>query len=455
MLKLLYAILGFVLAIGILTTIHEFGHFIVARWMRVKVLRFSVGFGKPLLRWYDKLGTEYILATFPFGGYVSMLGENTENISEQEKHMAFCNKPVWARMLIIAAGPVFNLLFAVAAYWLVFVIGILSIAPILGAVPNGSIADMAGLKAGQEIVAINEHKVASWQDVSVALIRNLGTEDVVKISVVDPATKLQSEHLANLRDRTLDDGDSDLLTSLGMEPYDPTLPIIDKILDAEPAQMAGLQSGDVIIAVDGIVIATRTELSKYIRSRAKQTITLDIQRQQQTIKLAIIPRSKLIDGGEEVGFIGIQYLPHSYPKQLLRIQRLAPIPALVAAVVKTKEYCLLTFQILRKMLFKEISVRHVGGPIAIAQQAGFTISLGLPYFLSFLAWISISLGILNMLPIPILDGGQFLYCIIEAVTGRPIPDTLKRIGYKVGGAFLIVLMSLAFYNDLLRVSVVK
>lgn len=446
----LLAILGFVIAIGLLTTVHEFGHFWLARMMGVKVLRFSIGFGKPLITWLGSSGTEYAISSIPLGGYVKMLDHREAPVAPNEQHLEFNHKPIWARMLIIAAGPFFNILFAVVAYWLMFLIGISSIVPVLGDVPAGSVADIAGLKAGQEIVAINDTPTPTWEDIAVNLIGNLGNKDFIRVTTYDPTTRARSEHALNLSHWSLNDDDQNALLSLGITPIDPLAPIVDKTVPGYPAAEAGLRSGDLIIDVDGQAITSRSQFMHVLRDKYNRATHMIVLRNKERIDILITPVKKLLEGGDATGYIGIQFTNQAWPKELIRTQRFGIMPALSQALDRTADYTLLTLKFLKKMVTGQMSLQHIAGPISIAKFAGRTVASGLEYFLGFLSLVSISLAVLNMLPIPILDGGHFLYCCIELVSGRALSERAMRLGNALGYVILGSFMLLAIHNDVLR-----
>lgn len=449
MTQVLLAIVGFVIAIGILVSIHEFGHFWVARRFGIKVKRFSIGFGHPFFRWYDKLGTEYVLSTIPLGGYVSLFGERHEDIPPSERHMAFSYKPVWVRMLVLVAGPVFNLLLAIIAFWFMFLIGITSIAPILGNIPIGSPADLAGLKKGQEIVSVDGQKVTTWEGVTVAILDKIGEAHTIQLDVrPDEKGPLETHvlHVAGQEGR-----DEDFLKELGLVEFDPMPAVVTGVLSGYPAESAGLQIGDHIVSVNGKPISTRSEVTEFIQSKEGESLTLGVKRGEALKDIKIVPIAKKEEGGKVIGFIGIEYGYEKIPnKEYLRVQRFGPWESFVQAVKRTWEYSVLTLKMLKKMIVGTVSLKHLSGPISIAQYAGKSVSIGLEYFLNFLAVISISLGILNLLPIPLLDGGHLMYCIWETITGRRVSDAAEAVGVWIGAAFLIIVTIIAFYNDISR-----
>lgn len=451
MIESITTILSFIVAIGVLATVHELGHFLVARLCGVKVLQFSIGFGKPLLRWNDRFGTEYMLSLIPLGGYVRMLGEDDDIVSISEMHMAFNNKSVLIRMLIICAGPFANIIFAIVAYWLVFMLGVSSIVPMLGMVPKGSVAYVANLKKGQEIISVNAQPTTTWEDVSVALMPYLGDKGFVKIKAYNKTTKTYSNHVLNLTDWTVDNAQGDILKSLGMEPFDPVLPIVGKLIPGFPAIESGILPGDLIVAVNDIPVETRTQLTNYLRKKAGISVSIKVIRNNKRHIFWVTPVQKLAEGGEEIGFIGIQYQQTPWPKELIKVHKYGPLDSFKKAILRTKEYTILTLQFLQKIIVGKISLQHVAGPISIAKYAGQSIRIGVEYFLGFLALVSINLGLLNLiLPIPILDGGHIVFCIIELFTGKPLSPRTMEISRVFGVIFLASLMLLALYNDILR-----
>lgn len=450
--NILYSILGFILAIGLLTTVHEYGHFWMARRLGVKVLRFSIGFGKSLLSWHDKQGTEYVIAALPLGGYVKMLDQNEGIVAPNEVHRAFNNKSVFVRMLIIAAGPAFNLLFAVLAYWVVFMWGVASIVPVIGDVPKGSIAYTAGLRSGEEILAIDQHKTQTWEDIAVALVSHIGDHDFVNIEVRNIDSNVVSEHVLNLNNWSITDGDENIIKNLGLEPFDPIEPVIGAVMAGMPAAKVGLEAGDRFISIDGTPVTSRSQVLELLRNKYDHAVHLEMQRQGENIMVLITPNKKILEGGQPSGFIGIQFENQPWPEKLIRVQRYSPLAAFPMAIARTKDYTVLTLQFIGKMVTGKMSLDHIAGPISIAKFAGRTVRSGFEYFLGFLALVSISLGVLNMLPIPILDGGHFLFCTIELIRGKALSDRAMRVGYMLGFTLLGSFMLLALYNDLIRIS---
>lgn len=446
----LISIIGFLIAIGILVTVHEFGHFFVARRFGVKVLRFSIGFGHPFFRWYDKSGTEYVLSTLPFGGYVALYGEKEAFVEPSLRHMAFCYKTVWARICILLAGPLFNLGFAVIAYWLMFMIGITSLAPILGTVPNKTPAEIAGLHARQEIISVEHKPVHSWEGVSVALISAVGENKSVNVEVKEFPNGKKTTHTVDISG--VEHGkEAEILKELGLHPLDPLPPIIGKVLPGYPAEHAGIKPGDLILAVDHHPVYSRTEASEVVQVNLNKTIAVTIKRGNEKRDVQLQPVAKELDDGRVAGFMGVIYRTEMKPPpEYVRIQKYGPVDAFIEGSKRTWNYTILTFQMLKKMIVGTVSIKNISGPISIAQYAGQTVTIGIEYFLSFLAVVSISLGVLNLLPIPILDGGHVMYCLFELISGRRVSDAAQNVGIWIGGMIILAVTLVAIYNDLAR-----
>ncbi len=446
----LIAILAFIVAIGILVTFHEFGHFIVARACGVKVLRFSVGFGKSLWSIKDKQGTEYVIAALPLGGYVKMLDEREGPVPADQLSYAFNRKSVWSRFIIVLAGPAFNLLFAIFAYWLMFMIGISGAIPIVGEVKLGSIADKAGIVEKDEIIAVDHHPTRTWAQVAKELMNRLGDKDQLEIETKQPNGQVKS-HVLELSNWEFKGSRPDLMHGLGIEPYIPPIPpVILEIMSDEPAEIAGILPGDVITKVDGKPVTQWKDFVNVTTISINQSLNIELKRNEKEITLVLVPRAKENANGEIVGFVGLVVKTEKLPESLQRLERLGPIQALFAATQKTYDYTILSFKIIGKMIVGDIGLRTLSGPITIAQGAGASAVVGIQYYLAFLALISISLGVLNLLPIPVLDGGHLLYYAIEIITRRPVSDKVQMVSFKIGMLLLLFLMTIAFYNDLLR-----
>ncbi|ACT50649.1 RIP metalloprotease RseP [Methylovorus glucosotrophus] len=443
-------VIAFVVTLGILITIHEYGHFQVARWCGVKVLRFSLGFGTPLLtRNIGKDNTEFVLAAFPLGGYVKMLDEREAPVAEHELHRAFNRQAVWKRMLIVLAGPVANLLLAILLYWVLFMHGVMGIKPLLGDIPSETPAAIAQMKSGELITGIAGETVASWQDVRWILMRQaLGDSPV---SVEGRLNDVSLHHQLNLSVLDKDDFEGDFLPKLGLVPYRPSMPpMVGEVVAGSAAEKAGLRAGDNIRAIDGVAITAWDQVVDTIRLHPHTPLKVTVARDAQTVDLQVIPDS-VRENGKDIGRIGAAYKANqSELDKIMTTVSYSPGVAAAKAVTKTWETSVFSLQMLGGMLTGDVSWRGMSGPVTIASYAGQSAKIGWEAFLGFLALVSISLGVLNLLPIPVLDGGHLLYYIVEVFKGSPVSERVMEIGQRIGLALLGLLMACAFYNDINR-----
>ncbi|ADQ84636.1 RIP metalloprotease RseP [Methylovorus sp. MP688] len=443
-------VIAFVVTLGILITIHEYGHFQVARWCGVKVLRFSLGFGTPLLtRNIGKDNTEFVLAAFPLGGYVKMLDEREAPVAEHELHRAFNRQAVWKRMLIVLAGPVANLLLAILLYWVLFMHGVMGIKPLLGDIPSETPAAIAQMKSGELITDIAGETVASWQDVRWILMRQaLGDSPV---SVEGRLNDVSLHHQLNLSVLDKDDFEGDFLPKLGLVPYRPSMPpVVGEVVAGSAAEKAGLRAGDNIRAIDGVGITAWDQVVDTIRLHPHTPLKVTVARNAQTVDLQVIPDS-VRENGKDIGRIGAAYKANqSELDKIMTTVSYSPGVAAAKAVTKTWETSVFSLQMLGGMLTGDVSWRGMSGPVTIASYAGQSAKIGWEAFLGFLALVSISLGVLNLLPIPVLDGGHLLYYIVEVFKGSPVSERVMEIGQRIGLALLGLLMACAFYNDINR-----
>jgi len=449
-LSLLINILGFVLVIGVLVAVHEYGHFWVARRVGVRVLRFSIGFGRPLLQRTGADGTEYVLAAIPLGGYVKMLDEREAPVDEAEQHRAFNRKPLWARNAVICAGPAFNFALAIVAYWLVFVIGATEVRPVIGPVAPESPAATAGLASGDEFLRVDGNRVQAWDETVMTLI---GAADDGPFPIeVERAGGARASLDLDLTGVQLLEEQGEVLERIGLQPMQPRIdPVINEVVEGSSAARAGLQPGDRIRALDGEPMDTWRALVMAIRDRPEQTVSLAFERQGDTLTRTFTLDSRG-SGGDRTGVLGVTpQVPEGTFSNLRHEVRYGPVAAVGEAVGSSWRAATLTVDVLVKMVIGEASVKNLSGPINIAQYAGDSVSLGLIPFLKFLAIVSISLGILNLMPVPVLDGGHLLYNTIEWVRGRPLSEAAQGMGQQIGMVLLFMLMALAFYNDLNRI----
>lgn len=444
-------VLAVIVVLGLLITFHEYGHYWVARRCGVKVLRFSVGFGKPLWSRTDRHGTEFAVAAIPLGGYVKMLDEREGPVAPDERHQAFNNQSVWARIAIVVAGPLANFLLAIVAYWLLFVVGTTTVAPVVGAVAPDSPAAHGGLASGQEIVAIQGERVRSWEEVNLKLVAAIGHSGELRVSTRDEGSEVTRERGLPVENYLVRQDPPRPLPSLGITPWRPAFPAeLGQVLDGEAAAAAGLEPGDRILRIDGEVIDDWTHFVEVVRAHPDEALALEVQRGDERLSLTLVPGRNELETGSAVGYIGAGVAPVAWPEEYRREVRYGPVAALGQSLSRTGEMSLLTLDAIRKMLVGLISPSNLSGPITIARVAGDTARSGLESFVSFMAYLSISLGILNLLPIPVLDGGHLAYYAIEALRGRPVSEKAQAIGLRIGLALVGGLMFMALYFDLMR-----
>lgn len=440
----------FVLAVSILITVHEWGHFLVARWNGVKVLRFSIGFGKPLIKYQGKKGTEYILAAIPLGGYVKMLDEEEEHVPDEDKPYAFNRQSVWARLAIVIAGPLFNFLFAIVAIWLMFVIGINTLAPIIQQVKMPSVAEKAGFKSMDEVMAVAGRPVQNWRDFQLEMVTHLGQKKPITIEITNHGSKQTNRLLMPMDNWQLDHKKPDVLDSIGITPFVPSIkPIVGKVVHKSAAQLAGLKPGDKILSVNGKPIRDWIQLVHMVRKNPGEMLLLSVKRNHQTLPIKLIPRRKE-ENGKTIGFVGLTPKSVDWPAGWLRMQHYGLWESVPRAFTETWNLTTLSFKMLAKFVSGDVSLRNIGGPIGIAQGAGQSARVGIEYYLSFLALVSISLGILNILPIPMLDGGHVLFYLIELVRRRPLDEKTKQKALMFGLVLLLAVTTLAIFNDVVR-----
>ncbi|NEX20356.1 RIP metalloprotease RseP [Thiorhodococcus mannitoliphagus] len=449
---LLFTIGAFVVALAILIAVHEFGHFWVARRLGVKVLRFSIGFGKALWRWQRHPDdTEYVIAMIPLGGYVKMLDEREEEVPDALLDKAFNRQPLWKRSAIVVAGPLFNLLFAIFAYWAIFMAGDTGLKPIVGAVEPDSIAAESGFMPGDELLQVGDRLARSWETAVFAVTVKAMDGGALSVRVRDAQGQdrvrlISSDAVAELSD------EPDLLRRVGLEPKRPKIPpVIGEIVPGESAEQAGLEVGDRILSVDGAPVESWQAWVAMVRDRPDAPMLLDVERDGRLLHDVEITPGVIDSDGQEVGRIGAGVdVPDDLMAGYLVKVRYGPVEAMGQAVGKTLEMSGLMLRVMGRMLTGEASVRNLSGPITIAEAAGRTASYGLDSFIKFLAIVSISLGVLNLLPIPVLDGGHLLFFLAEWVKGSPLSEQAQLQGQKVGFILLAALMTLAFYVDLSR-----
>ncbi|MFB1420654.1 sigma E protease regulator RseP [Citrobacter freundii] len=449
MLSILWNLAAFIVALGVLITVHEFGHFWVARRCGVRVERFSIGFGKALWRRTDKLGTEYVIALIPLGGYVKMLDERAEPVAPELRHYAFNNKTVGQRAAIIAAGPIANFLFAIFAYWLVFIIGVPGVRPVVGEITPNSIAAQAQIQPGTELKAVDGIETPDWDAVRLQLVAKIGDEHTT-LSVAQFGSNQRQDKTLDLRQWAFEPDKEDPVSSLGIRPRGPQIePVLSEVQVNSAASKAGLQAGDRIVKVNGQPLTQWTTFVTLVRDNPDKPLALDIERQGSSLSLTLTPDSKQVNGKAE-GFAGVVPKVIPLPDEYKTVRQYGPFSAVLEASDKTWQLMKLTVSMLGKLITGDVKLNNLSGPISIAQGAGMSAEFGIIYYLMFLALISVNLGIINLFPLPVLDGGHLLFLAIEKLKGGPVSERVQDFSYRIGSILLVLLMGLALFNDFSR-----
>ena len=445
----IYSLLAFIAAISILVAVHEYGHYIVGRLSGMKVLRFSIGFGKPI---WTHIGagedrTEYCVSAIPLGGYVRFLDSREGPVAPEDEGRAFDHRPIPARILVLLAGPFFNFLFAIVAYWALFVYGVPTLRPAIGVVEPGTYAEDAGLSFGDRIIAVGETQTPDWESALVAMLDGLITDGRVALRLEDES--------GYQRSTTIDVGDDAarltepgmLFDGLGFSPWQPPA-IVGEVSNDGAAEAAGVREGDRIVRIDGEPIGNFGELREVVSARPDQRVLIEVERGAERLELDVLLGSDLRDE-QVVGLLGIAAAANTADYYYLR--QYGPLESVSQATARMWQSSVFTLRMLGRMLTGDVSIKNISGPINIAQFAGASAQAGVSNFLSFLAILSISLGVLNLLPIPMLDGGQIVYQLVEWVKGSPMSERAQIAGQQAGILALLLLMSFAFYNDIARI----
>ncbi|RJE75576.1 RIP metalloprotease RseP [Pseudoalteromonas sp. MSK9-3] len=449
MFEFLWNLGSFIVALGILVTVHEYGHFWVARKCSVEVQRFSIGFGKPLLKWHDKLGTEYVIALIPLGGYVKMLDGRVDEVPEHKRHLAFDSKPVLSKIAVVAAGPIANFLFAIIVLAAMYMIGVQNIKPVVGGVTEQSRAATANLQVGDHILQLGDKSVSSWQEVTFGLMSNLGEEQVVvKVQDAQQQIRLRTLPLNNWK---LDKQDEAPLQSVGIQPFRPEITLtLAHVQTGSAAEKAGLQVGDTIRSIDSEPVQSWQSLVDKVKASAKQPLRIMVMRAQEEISLTVIPGANTLKSGETVGYLGVVPQLAEWPLGYIETRQYGPLDSMVLGIKKTYELISLSFDMIGNLITGQVSVKNLSGPVGIAVGAGNSVSYGIVAFLGFLALISVNLGVFNLLPLPVLDGGHLMYYLIELIRKKPVSEKTQELGFKVGALLLIALTCFALLNDVSR-----
>jgi regulator of sigma E protease len=448
---LMQTVVAFVVALGILIIVHEYGHYIVARACGVKVLRFSVGFGRPLLlvrRGVDR--TEWVLSAIPFGGYVKMLDEREGPVEDTDLGRAFNRQGVWKRIAIVAAGPMFNFAFAIAVYSGLFMYGLPEARPVVAEPAAGTLAKTAGFHGGYTVRRIDDHAIATWQELRWRMLQGALQRQSLTVEVLNAKQEVELLRV-DLSGLSGDDVESDLLERLGFRLFRPSLPpVLGKIVSGSAAERAGLLPGDNVESADSEVIDSWEALVQFIRARPGRQVRLGVDRGGQKLIVAVVPESTPVSN-ERIGRIGVApEVPASHADQVFVRVSYGLFESISRSAEKTWDISLFSLKMLGKMLVGEVSWKHLSGPVTIADFAGQSAQLGWLSYVTFLALISISLGVLNLLPVPLLDGGHLMYYCLEILKGSPVSERIMEFGQRVGLALLLVMMAFAFYNDLNR-----
>lgn len=439
---------AFAVTLGILVAFHEFGHFWVARRCGVKVITYSVGFGKAIWSRTGKDGTEYQLGVIPLGGYVRMLDERVDEVAEHERHLSFNAQSVYKRFAIVAAGPIANFVLAVAVLWLMFGIGVPTVKPIIGEVAADSIASRANLQRGDEIVQVGNIEAYDWQQVQLGLMSAIGNEDVTL--VLRSRNGNERMQTLNLSDWQFDPETESTFGSLGIEVYQPHVYTeLAEVMDGSPAAEAGLQQGDVIETVNGEAVTNWQQLTEVIRQSPGQMLALGISRNGNRQQISALVGEQEGASGV-IGYLGIMPKTEALPEGYVFNHQYGIVGGLVKGAQQTWDLMVISVQMIGKLLTGDVSVKNLAGPLSIAEGAGVSAGNGFVYFLSFLALLSVNLGIINLLPLPVLDGGHLAFFMVEWVRGKPVSEKVQDVCYRIGAALVFALMVLAISNDIVR-----
>lgn len=450
--ELLQTVFVFLFVLLILVSIHEWGHFIVARKCGVKVQRFSVGFGKPFWRTYDKHGTEFALAPIPLGGYVKMLDVTDDDIAPEDMSRTFDSRTTWQKVAILAAGPIANFILAALVFWWLAMQTTVLPSPVIGNIEPNSPAAFAGLEAGQQILAVDGVPTPSRKDIFDRLTHRLGETGSILLTVKYPDDNQLTYDMELTVEEWLRGVEApNPLEGLGIDFFRPkVLMTLGGVVDGSPAAAAGMRAGDHIVITDGQTYPDWDAWTTYVKNHPGKPLSITVERDNESLELVVTPRSERDDSGILVGRVGVYPIQEPWPKEMLITRKLSVIPALYRAFEDTWSTSVMVLVSVQKLVLGEISTKNLSGPIGIAKVAGDSARAGLQYYLHFMAVLSVYLGVFNLLPIPILDGGRIVFCLAEAIKGQPLSERVKLMSLQLGLALMAVVMVLAFYNDILR-----
>ncbi|MEH0742278.1 sigma E protease regulator RseP [Vibrio cholerae] len=448
---ILWNFISFIIALGILVAVHEFGHFWVARRCGVKVEKFSIGFGKSIWSKVGKDGTEYSISLIPLGGYVKMLDGRVDDVPEDQQAFAFDRKPLWKRSAIVAAGPAFNFLFAIFAYWLVFIIGVPAVKPVVGQVTPYSIAAQAGLEPGMELKAVSGVKTADWESVNMGLIRHIGDSQLTLTVAPADGVGVEETKVLYLDEWNFDPETQSAMSALGFIPFTPEITArLTNVGEGSAGERAGLLVGDTLVSIDGRAVESWQLVVETIQASPNRALALKVERDGQSVDVSLTPDSRALSDQRVIGFAGIAPEVAEWPQSYRFDLQFGVFESVGKAIEKSGQVITLTISMLKKLIVGDVGLNNLSGPISIAKGAGTTADYGLVYFLGFLALISVNLGIINLVPLPMLDGGHLLFFAIEAIIRRPVPEKVQEMGYRIGGAIIFSLMAVAIFNDFAR-----
>ncbi|WP_418358971.1 MULTISPECIES: sigma E protease regulator RseP [Shewanella] len=455
MIDFFWSLGSFIVALGILITAHEYGHFWVARRCGVKVERFSIGFGKAIWRKVGQDGTEYVVAMIPLGGYVKMLDERVDEVPAELVDQAFNRKTVWQRIAIVSAGPIANFIFAILALYIMYMIGTPSLKPVIDSTKVGTPAGIINVVEPQQIIAVSGQKVRTWEEVNLALVGHIGDSSLTltlaslpTLSGMDMPSKTVTLDTSNW---VFDPEKTSPITSLGLGIFRPGIePIIALVSADSAAEQAGILVGDTLTAINGEPFSDWKAFVDVVQTSANKTITMTLIRDNQVINVDVTPKAQQNADGQTIGIVGISPTQAPWPDNMRFDLEYGIVDSFIAATDKTWQLVVVSFKMIGKLFTGDVSVKNLSGPISIAQGAGASASYGLVYFLGFIALISVNLGIINLMPLPVLDGGHLLYYFVEVITGKPVPETVQEIGFRFGAALLLMLMGVALFNDFAR-----
>jgi len=460
MIDFLWNLGSFVIALGMLITAHEYGHFWVARRCGVKVERFSIGFGRAIWRKVGQDGTEYVLAMIPLGGYVKMLDERVEEVPDELKDQAFNRKSVWKRIAIVAAGPLANFIFAIFALYFMYLIGVPSLKPVIESTQLNTPAAQIQVEEPMLITSVGGKSVRNWEEVTYALVGHIGDPKIdISVSPLSRSTDYSdsgqsvtgSSYTLDTRNWQFDPEKESPITSLGLDIFRPEItPTLGLVSPDGAAAAAGIQVGDTLVALNGEPYGEWDNFVATIKSSPNQAVQLTVRRDGEQLQYKVIPQTRENAQGQMEGVIGVAPTQAEWPENMKLQLEYGFIESFGVAADKTWQLVVVSIKMIGKLVTGDVSVKNLSGPISIAQGAGSSANYGLVYFLGFLALISVNLGIINLLPLPVLDGGHLLYYFVEVITGRPVPEKIQEIGFRFGAAMLLMLMSIALFNDFSR-----